>query len=542
MKPRELLSRYDALFSQRKGTVEEHWELIQKYISPMRSGQFYADQSSEYEIQYRRPEVYDSTAVTGADILASSIHGAMTNPALKWFNMRFRQRVLNEDKGAREWLETVADQCYYALQDSNFDMEIAEAYLDIVCFGNSAVMQEEINPDNFEGVKFSTLPIREIYFEPAHDGTIRNLYRRLQWSALQIVDKFGADNVPDKINNQAAQTDQAVTKMDVIFCVFKREGVPTPTLGQTVAPDKRPYGYTYVLKEGGDVLQEGGYYEMPAYIPRWRKTSGSMWGYGPGNLAIPAVMTLNNIAELNLVAGEKVIDPPVMVTERGLISDLDMNARGVNVVRDIDNTIRPFDNGARFDVTSLSIAELRAQVNSIFKVDQLELKDTPAMTATEASIRYELMNRVLGPTLGRIQNDLLNPLIQRTFNILLRAGQLPDMPDVVAEAGTVDIEYNGPLTRAMKMDSTAATERWIQALGSMAQIFPEALDIPNVDQLAKGMADQLGVPEKNLKSDQEIKKLRDERAKAQQAAQEAELQKMQGEAMQANQPPPAQEG
>lgn len=540
MDAKTAMIRYDALFALRQGTVEQDWELISKYIAPMRAGNFYEDQRSENEIRYREPEVFDDTAITGADILASSIHGSLTNPALVWFNMRFRSPELNKNKEAREWIEAVSDLCYYAIQDSNFDLEIAEAYLDVVAFGNSAVMQEEVNPDEYAGVNFSTLPLREIYFEEGSKGEIRNLYRRLQWSALQILDKFGAENVPDSIITRAAQPAQAGIKLDVIFVVYKRDNVEKIPLGKIASADKRPYGYMYVLKEGNVVMQEGGYYEMPAYLPKWRKTSGSMWGYGCGNLAIPTVMTVNNLIELTLNSAEKVVDPSNLVTERGLISDLDLSAGSVTVVRDLDNSIRPYESRARFDVSNLEIDKLRQQIQQIFKVDQLELKNSPAMTATEASIRYELMNRVLGPTLGRLQNDLLNPLIQRTFNILLRAGQLPDMPEAVASAGTVDIQYNGPLTRAMKMDSNAATERWVQGIGGMAQVFPDALDIPNVDEIAKDSGQQLGVPEKYINTDAYIKKVRKERAEAQQAAQEAELAKMQGEAEQANNPP--QEG
>lgn len=533
MDAKKALAKYDSLFTLRQGTVEQDWELISKYIAPMRAGKFYEDQATEYEIRYREPEVYDDTAINGADILASSIHGALTNPALVWFNMRFRDPEMNRNKEAREWLDKVSEQCYYTIQDSNFDLEISEAYLDIVAFGNSAIMHEETDPDNYEGVTFSTLPLREIYFEQDHKGRVCNLYRRLQWTALQIVEKFGEANVPETIAKRALQPAQADTKLDVIFTVYKRKDVTPPAQGQKVAAAKRPYGYKYILKDGADVLEEGGYYEMPAYLPRWRKTSGSMWGYGCGNLAIPSVMTLNNLVELTLNSAEKVVDPSNLVTERGLISDLDLSAGSVTVVRDLENSIRPYESRARFDVSNMEIGKLREQIQAIFKVDQLELKNSPAMTATEASIRYELMNRVLGPTLGRLQNELLNPLIQRTFNILLRNGQLPDMPEIVAQAGGVDIQYNGPLTRAMKMDSNAATERWVQGIAGMAQVFPEALDIPDVDTIAKESAQMLGVPEVYVKSDAAIKKVRKERAEAQQAAQEAELAKMQGEAEQA---------
>ena len=183
-------------------------------------------------------------------------------------------------------------------------------------------------------------------------------------------------------------------------------------------------------------------------------------------------------------------------------------------------------------------------IRNAFFQNQLELKESPAMTATEVNVRYELMQRLLGPTLGRLKTDLLNPLVQRSFNILYRAGQLEEMPQELS-AAPLDIEYNGPLPRAQQSDTAMAIEQWLMGLGQMAQIFPEALDLADTDEAVRAIATLRGVPAKVLRSEQEIAERRGKRqqememAKTIQAAQGAgDAMKSVGEGAQALSPVP----
>ena len=149
-------------------------------------------------------------------------------------------------------------------------------------------------------------------------------------------------------------------------------------------------------------------------------------GNSPAMIALPDIMTLNQLVELIIRSSEKVVDPATLVTERGLISDLDLTPGGMTVVRDIEGSVKPYESRARFDVSELQREKLKDSVNRAFYVDQLQLKDSPAMTATEVQVRYELMQRLLGPTLGRLMSDFLDPLLSRTFSIMYRNGALPE--------------------------------------------------------------------------------------------------------------------
>ena len=518
MNNEEIKRRLARLESDRQ-VIQDTWDVIEKFVVPYR-GEFFEDQKSENTIDWRARELFDSTAVMAAQTLASSIHGSLTSPATKWFDLRFRDDNLNLNKDAKAWLDEVAKIIYFALYDSNFDLEVSEVYLDLVSFGTACIV-EEFEGDMLTGkdfkLNFKSIPVKEIFFEEDHKGGVCGLYRKLEWTAIQIVDKFGKEGVPADIFEKAENTSSSQTKMTVIYAITKRNfgNNKIEDDGGHLAPDKRPYEWKYILKQTGETLgEEGGYYEMPAFVPKWRVTSESQWGNSPAMVALPDIMTVNQLTELILRATEKVVDPATMVTERGLLSDLDLEAGGLSVVRSLDD-IKVHESRARFDVSDLQREKLRESINHIFYVDQLELKESPSMTATEVQVRYELMQRLLGPTAGRIINNMLDPTIQRTFNGMMRAKQFPDMPDILKESSAeLDIQYIGPLSRAQKVDQAAATERWLASVVGMAEMDPSVMEIPDFETIVRDMGDTLNIPAKYVKSKDKLNKERKDKQKA----------------------------
>ena len=531
MKNEQIIKRLEHLTAERK-TIDSTWQTIEKFVAPYR-GQFFENQTSEHEQNWRKREIYDSTAINASQTLAASIHGSITSPAFRWFDLQFRVDQLNQTQEAKEWLDDTAGRIYNALQESNFNLEVGECYTDLVNYGTSVVLEEftgdELTGENIE-LTFSAVPIKEAYFEEDHKGGISTFYRRLMWTPSQIISKFGEDKVPEKIN--ALEASGKTDRLEVVYCIWKRKGIDE--VDGIVAPEKRPYAYRYILKEGGETLgEEGGYYEMPAYAPRWRKTSESKWGNSPAMNALNDILTLNQLVELILRSAEKAIDPSWVTTMNNIVSDLDLRAAGLNIVRD-PSKLLPLESAGRFDVGQLIKSDLVQSIQKAFYMDQLQLKDSPAMTATETMARMELMQRTLGPTLGRLQSDLLDPLISRTLNILFRSGQLKELPESLKQnGGDIDVSYVGSLSRSQKMDGIANVERYLGLLGGIAQFKPEVLDLFNQDKAARNLGNDLNVPAAYLNSDEDVQALREQRAAQQQAQFEAENMKMGGEAMQA---------
>jgi Bacteriophage head to tail connecting protein len=526
MKGPEIRQRFDALVALRSN-LDDTLQAIEKYVVPYR-GQFFRPQDSEHEVEWRRRQIYDSTAPISCDLLASQIHSNLTSPSIRWFELRFRRDEINDQQAAQTWLQAVQNQIWQTLLESDFNMEIAETYLDLCSFGTAILFEEELSEEQWQGVTFTALPIQDTYFEHGADGKLLRFYRRLKYTNLQMTDKFGEAARPYVLEAK----DDVDQKQDVVFCVFRREDVDDADEDdalQRLKPTLRPYGYAYVVHRTGDILEEGGYYEMPAFVARWKKVSGSVWGHSPAFIALSDILQLNEVVAQTSEARAKALDPPLMTTERGIISDLDLTPGGLTMVTNMEE-LAPLLQGTRFDQADAEIDRLQQSVRSTFFIDKLELKESPAMTATEVMVRYERMQRQFAPTLGRLQADLLDPLIEMTYRVLERNGQLPFPPQGL-EREALDIEYTGPIPRAQKNEQAQSISLWIGELAGLAQVMPDILDVPNTDAVARMLGMDRGVPAKLMHSEEEVKATREQRAELQQAAQQAAVLEQMGGAM-----------
>ena len=161
----------------------------------------------------------------------------------------------------------------------------------------------------------------------------------------------------------------------------------------------------------------------------------------------------------------------------------------------------------------------RDAIRAVFYVNQLMMQQGPQMTATEVIQRNEEKMRLLGPVLGRLQSELLKPLIDRVFAILLRNDMLPPAPEFLS-GRDIEIEYVSPLAKAQKSSELQSIMRAIEILGSLANVAP-VFDYVNFDNLVKHLADIVGMPQKLLKSQNQVNAERE-----QAAAQAAEQQQM----------------
>lgn len=510
-----LICKKLAILEGDRSNIERVWELIKKYVANYRND-YYTDATTEGGVDWTARHLFDSTAQVSSQILAYSVHGALTNQSTQWFDFRFRDQELDKDTAAVQWLKRCAKIVYDALQDSNFNIEILEAYLDLVGPGITFLSQEFDETATKTESVFAALPTQECYFNEDHNGQIYEFFRKRLWTPTEIKSKFG-DKTPLCIMEMcdAGKTE----RQEVVFSVFRRANYSAQI---PAAPNMRPFGGKYVLVKTKEQMgDELGYYEMPVYVARWGRSPNSKWGYSPSFVAMPDILTLNQLVELILRATEKAVDPATVATERGLLSDLDLSAGGLTMVRDIEG-IKPFESRARFDVSELQREKLISSIRQVYMVDQLQLKDSPAMTATETQVRYELMQRLLGPTAARIKRDLLDPLVERTFRALWRSNRLPTPPDSIkGSAAELDILYTGPLDRAQKVDAAAATERWLMGISNAAQFDAQALDLVDIDAVVRGQASDLDVPADYIRNNDKVVTMRKQRQ--QQMAQQQQL-------------------
>jgi len=502
-------------------TWEDHWQDILDYVMPRKADVTFVRSKGE-----KRTEVlYDSTAITANNLLAASLQGTLTSASLPWFHLKLRDTTLNEDREVQLWLEDSAKRMYETFNESNFNTEVHELYLDLVSIGTGAIFVEEGNKGfDKEGIHFNCLHIAEYFIQENINGKVDTLYRKYKLTARQAIQEFGEENIGEKILE--ASKEKPDKQFNFIHAVEPTEDYER-ALGETGT--KLPVHSCHVCVEDKMKVRTGGYNEFPYLVPRWSKATGEIFGRSPSYNALPDIKTLNKAVEIGLKAWAKAIDPPLLVQDDGVIGRVRMTPAGITVVRN-DGAIKPLQIGSNWQITDMKENQLRTAIRQAYYSDQLQLQDGPQMTATEVQVRYELMQRLLGPTLGRFQSEFLNPLIERTFGIMFRAGALLPEPDVI-KGQQIDVEYVGPLARSQRMEEAVAIERLYTLAMNVVQVDPTIMDNINHDEAIRLRSTLLGVPKSVLRGKDEVQEMREARAEEQQAMAEAQAQQQQGQAM-----------
>ena len=511
--------RLDRL-GQERGTWEVNWQEILDYVMPRK-----ADVVTLRTRGEKRTEVlFDSTAITANNLLAASLQGTLTSPSLPWFSIKLRDEELNENRDVQLWLEDTARRMYDTFNETNFNTEVHEMYLDLCSIGTAALFVEEGSKGfDTDGIHFNCLHIAEYYIQESIDGKVDTLYRKYKLTARQAVQEFGFDNVGEKI--QTASKERPDHKFNFIHAVEPTADYERST-GKSAT--KLKFHSCHVCEEDKMVVRTGGYNEFPYLVPRWSKATGEIFGRSPSFNALPDIKTLNKAVEIGLKAWAKAIDPPLLVQDDGVIGRVRMTPAGITVIRN-DGAVKPLQIGTNWQITDLKENQLRTAIRQAYYSDQLQLQEGPQMTATEVQVRYELMQRLLGPTLGRFQSEFLNPLIERVFGIMYRAGALLKEPDII-QGTKIDVEYLGPLARSQRMEESVAIERLYSLAMNIAQIDPAIMDNIDHDEAVRLRGKLLGVPKTVLRGKDDVDNMRTMRAEQAQMAQMAQEQQALGKA------------
>ena len=497
-----LIKRYDYLKGNRDNW-DTHYQELADYMLPRK-----ADIVKKRSRGEKRMElIYDGTALQSIDLMAAFLHGMLTSGASPWFHLDIKNEALNRDDDVRAWLQDTSMRMMQAFQRSNFETEIHEAYVDLVVFGTACIFADM----NLNNLQFNTRHISEFYVAEDQYGMVNTVFRLYKSSAAQAVERFGFDNVGDFIRRTfETKPDEEVEILHAVLPRIERDVTKRDNLNM-------PFMSAYVCKQTEMIISEGGFEELPYVVPRFLKATGETMGRSPAMTALPDVKMLNLMSKTIIQAAQKQIDPPLLVPDDGFILPIRTQPGGLNFFRSgTRETITPLNTGANIPIGLSMEEQRRSAIRQAFYVDQILTAGSAQMTATEVIQRQEERMRVIGPVLGRLMNELLRPLIDRVFALMLRNDMLAPAPQVL-QGLDIDIEYVSPLARAQKSSSLNNTMRALEILLPLAQSLPVG-DHIDPDGLVRHVTDALGVPKTTLKTQREVDQTRQQRAQAQQEA------------------------
>lgn len=510
--------RWESLKTERTSWIS-HWREISENILP-RNGRFLDGDSNDGRKKHNK--IYDNTPIRALKILSAGLMGGLTSPSRPWFKLAMHNDEMNQYHEVKEWLSKVESMMLSVFQRSNIYGSLHSMYEELAAFGTAACI---ILPDYEDVIRCYPLTIGEYAVATNWRGEIDTIYREFEKTVGETVEEFGIENVSDatRKNYEDGKYD---AKVKIIHAIEPRRDRDLTRKDSKNMPYKSVYIETGA--EEGKILRESGFLRFPAVCPRWDITDNNVYGNSPAMTALGDIKQLQFNQTSKLKGIDYQVNPPIiaptdMKTQSegflpGGILYHDSNGTG-------DTVRSAFD--VRIDLNHLleDIADVRQRVQSAFYADLFLMvsQQSQNMTATEVAERHEEKMLMLGPVLERLQNELIDPLIEITFDAMVRAGILPPPPDAIADQD-INVVLVSILAQAQRAIGVNSIDRFVGALASVAQVKPEVLDNFNGDKWAEIYADSLGIDPRILMNPEEVAAIRQQRMEQQ--AQAQQLQQM----------------
>jgi len=399
----KIIQRFEKAKS-RRSNWESHWEECYDYALPQRSDQ------SNFGVRgaSRVKTLYDATALDAVDQLSASLLGHLTPPWTPWFGFKAGPD-LSEAQAQKitPILEDIARKIQSHLDRSNFSVEMHQCFLDLVVGGTSTLYFEETNIGDYSAFKFSAVPLYDVILEEGDKGFLDGSYRKLSLNLSALKNRYGVSLIPDNIISQGERDH------DVCFDVL-----------EAILPETGEYVYDAILLNDGAplLLKQGSFQKSPAISFRWMKSPGEIYGRSPVMKSLPDIKTANKIVELVLKNASIAVTGIWQADDDGVLNPANIElVPGAIIPKAVGSQgLKPLEMPGRFDVSELMLNDLRDRIRHALLSDKLGPIVSNKMSATEVLERSNDMALLLGATYGRLQSELLTPLIERAFSILKR--------------------------------------------------------------------------------------------------------------------------
>lgn len=506
---KEILQTFKELEGNRFNWLS-HYDDLLNYIFPQRNFVFNRTVGDK-----KNRHLYDSTATRSARKLADALTGLLIPSSTQWVEFSTGNLELDKSKEGAQWLKDTGRVIQRIYLKSNFYPQMSELFLELVSLGTGGLRQEK---DKDTVARFFSQPVYRFYVKENSKGEVDTVYRVYKFNLRQMIQEFGKKNVPQELWNTS--TPNQTKKYEIVHAVGPRKDFSNVTKGRSL-----PFFSAHVIKEFAQVLKEGGFEENPWSVPRWSKMTDEELGRSPAMDVLPDVKTLNQVKKTWLKTLQLNMAPPLQVPDNGLLRPVQLKPYGVTYRRGKDK-IEPLFNGGNLNIANDGIERLQQDVKEGFFEDLLKIVENDRMTAEEIITRRNENFRGFGSGLFRISKEVLDPTVNRTLRLAGRAGELAPLPGVFEQAGIteLDIKYVSPIAKAQASIEAEDFGRAMQASQVVLELQPQSADLINGDEVLKGHMKVFGVDPKFLRSDNEVRKLRQERAEAEQRIEEEKQQ------------------
>lgn len=524
------------LKADRDASWRPHWQDLSDHLLPRRTR--WNNSSDRNRGDKVNKKIIDNTGSLALRTLRSGMMTGITSPARPWFRLATPDPDLNEFGPVKDWLHIVTTRMREVFLRSNFYKMLPSLYRDIGGFGTAAGVLLEDSEDVLRGYNF---PIGSWVLATSNRSVVDTLIREYTLTVRQVVMEFGDRQaspatrwLPFSMNvKNAWDQGNYEQPVEVAHVIAPNSWRDSNRMRAKYKPIASCYYEIKSREHAGDgerFLRESGFDENPILGPRWDLGSPDdvYGGECPGMDALGDVRALQLLQRRKAEAIEKMVRPPL----KGSLSlrNQKVSILPGDITYESDQTqtrelkpifeVKPDINGLLEDIREHQERIRRAFYEDLFLM--LAMSDRRQITAREVAERHEEKLLMLGPVLEHLNDELLNPAIDRTFALMLKREMIPQAPDEL-QGVNLKVEYISIMHQAQKMVAAGAIDGFLARVGQMAQFRPEVLDKVDFDQTVDEYGDIYGVPPRIIVPDDKVAQMRDARAEQAAAQQKTAL-------------------
>lgn len=523
-----------------RSTFEPTWRDVSDYVRPRRTRFFVADANKG---DRRNEKILDTTGTLASRTLRSGMMSGVTSPARPWFRLTTSNPVLAERGDLKNWLYNTTNTLTTLYLRSNLYNVLPTVYGDMGDFATGCMMVERDEKNVFH---FRSFPAGSYAIGVDDKNRVNKFMREFRMTVHQVVMRFAYDEKTGKYDfekvskkvEHAFKNGQTEQWIDVTHFIYPnpdyKPGAKFPEF-QKYASCYYESGTQLEHERRNDVfLQSSGTSYFKVFSPRWEVTGEDIYGTDcPGITAYGDVRQLQKGESKGLQGIEKQVSPPTIgssTLRQSAVSTLpgDMTYADGDAL----SSLKPIYQ-VNFDLNALENKQqqVRQRISRAYYEDlflMLAQSDRRQITAREIQERHEEKLLALGPVLEQLNQDLLDPLIDVTFEMAFEEGLIQPPPDDL-QGEELKVEYISIMAQAQKLVGLSGIERFTNYIGGVANADPRILDKINGDQLVDVYGDLTSIPPGIVRSDEEVANIRQQRAQAEQRQAQLEQQAMEAQ-------------
>lgn len=517
---KECLEKQFSQLCNDRSSFETHWRELSDFINPRGSRFLTSDVNRD---DNRNNRIVDPTGSMAARTLASGMMSGITSPARPWFRLATPDPDMMDYGPVKMWLEVVQRRMNDMFNKSNLYQSLPLLYSSLGVYSTGAMA---VLDDDQDIIRTQMFPIGSYHLANSARGSVDTCFRKFSMTVRQLVAEFGLDKVSSSVKGMfdAGNYEKWVEITHAVYPNMDRN------TGSLLAKDK-PYKSVY-YECGGDkekLLRESGFDEFPIMAPRWEVNGEDVYGSScPGMLALGQVKALQLEQKRKSQLIDKATNPPMVGPSTLKNQRVSLLPGDITYIDNMgaQDGFKPvyMVNPNTADLLA-DIQDTRQIINSSFFVDlfmMLQSINTRSMPVEAVIEMKEEKLLMLGPVLERLNDECLNPLIDRAFSIMARKNMLPPPPEVM-QGMPLRIEYISVMAQAQKSIGLSSLANTVQFIGQLAAAKPEALDKLNVDQAIDTFADMSGVSATVILPQEQVDQIRQQRAQQQQQQQAMQM-------------------